>query len=352
MNSEQNNGPFEGQGFEGQEQLYSPIESGQPAAAPKKRLGWKIFWGIIFVLSVLGNIALFLILIGVIAFFTAGKDDILAEDVIQKGPRTSKIAMITVQGIINDQQSRDFYEQLKAAREDKHVKGVIVRVNSPGGAVSSSDQIHNEISRYREKTGEPIVAFMQGIAASGGYYISVPCDTIVAEPTTITGSVGVLMGHFVLQGLLEEKLGIQPEVVKSGLKKDWPSPFKPMTEEQRKYIEDKLISPAYERFVQLVADGRSELTLEDVKRLADGSIYGAQEALNEKMIDRIGYMAEAIEEVKSLAGLEEAQVVEYGKPFSFSSIFGANAWGIKKIDKSTLYELSAPEVLYLWDAYR
>jgi protease-4 len=157
------------------------------------------------------------------------------------------------------------------------------------------------------------------------------------------------MGHFVLQELLEEKLGIQPVIIKSGLKKDWPSPFELPTEEQRQYLRDKLITPAYERFVRVVADGRRSLTLADVKRLADGSIYSAAEAVDEKLIDKIGYLDEAIEQVKSLAGIEKAQVVEYRKPFSLAGFLSSSSRSILKIDRATLYELSTPQVLYLWN---
>jgi protease-4 len=316
---------------------------------PKKRTGWRIFWGIILGLSVLANIALFLMLIGLAAVFVTGQKGIFTEEVIQAGPRTAKIAVITVQGIIDDEQAQDVYKQIKSARWDKRVKGLIIRVNSPGGTISGSDQICNEIRKYRKDEGKPAVAFMRGVAASGGYYVSVGCDKIVAEPTVITGSIGVIGGHFVLQQLLEEKLGIQPVIFKSGEKKDWPSLFQPVTEEQRQYIQDKLINPAYNRFVQVVAEGRREvLTLADVKRLADGSIYSAEEALSEKLIDKIGYIDEAVEQVKLLAGIEKAQVVEYRKPFSLAYLLSSRSRNILKIDKSTLYELSTPQVLYLW----
>jgi protease-4 len=316
---------------------------------PKKRTGWRIFWGIILGLSVLANIALFLMLIGLAAVFVTGQKGIFTEEVIQAGPRTAKIAVITVQGIIDDEQAQDVYKQIKSARWDKRVKGLIIRVNSPGGTISGSDQICNEIRKYRKDEGKPAVAFMRGVAASGGYYVSVGCDQIVAEPTAITGSIGVIAGYFVIQQLLEEKLGIQPVIFKSGEKKDWPSLFQPVTEEQRQYIQDKLINPAYNRFVQVVAEGRREvLTLADVKRLADGSIYSAEEALSEKLIDKIGYIDEAVEQVKLLAGIEKAQVVEYRKPFSLAYLLSSRSRNILKIDKSTLYELSTPQVLYLW----
>lgn len=328
-----------------------PIPVTPTVKTPKKRTGWRIFWGIILALSVLANIALFLMLIGVIAVFATGQKGIFTEEVVREGPYGTKIAVITLQGIIDSEKARDVYRQLKLARKDERVKGLIIRVNSPGGTISASDQIYNEILRCRDETGKPVVAFMQGVAVSGGYYTSVACDKIIAEPTTITGSVGVIMGHFVLQELLEEKLGIHPVIIKSGLKKDWPSPFEPTTEEQRQYIQDKLITPAYERFVQIVADGRPSLTLADVKRLGDGSIYGAQEALDEKLIDKIGYLDEAIEMACSLAGVEEAKVVEYTKPFSLAGFLRSSNRNILKIDKATLYELSMPEVLYLWSVY-
>lgn len=338
--------------FEQNNNRAKPFQT-QPSAAktPQKRTGWRIFWGIILGLSVLANIVLFLMLIGLVAVFVTGQKSIFTEEVIQTGPRTNKIAVISVQGVIDNEQAQDVYRQIKSAQQDKRVKGLILRVNSPGGTISGSDQICNEIRKYRKKEDKPVVAFMQGVAASGGYYVSVGCDKIVAEPTVITGSIGVMGGHFVLQELLEEKLGIQPAIFKSGEKKDWPSPFQPVTEEQRQYIQDKLINPAYNRFVQVVDDGRESLTLDDVKRLADGSIYGAEEALSEKLIDKIGYIDEAVEQVKLLAGIEKARVVEYRRPFSLAYLLSSRSRSILKIDKSTLYELSTPQILYLWSLY-
>jgi protease-4 len=189
---------------------------------------------------------------------------------------------------------------------------------------------------------------MEGMAASGGYYTSVACEQIVAEPTTITGSIGVMFGHFVLEQLLEEKLGIEPVIITSGRKKGWPSMFQAFTDEQRQYVQEKLIAPAYKRFVQIVDEGRPSLTLAEVEGLADGGIYGAQDALEEKLIDKIGYFDEAVELVKSLAGIEKAQVVQYRKPFSFARFLSYQSRSSFKLDRTTLYELSMPQVLYLW----
>lgn len=330
-----------------------PLEQKPVQKVEKKRSGWKIFWGIVTAVSVLGNIFLFLMLIVVaaFAFYGPGRRDFFMEEVIQKGPSDRKIVVINLQGIINEAKSKDIHKQLKFVREDKKVKGLILRVNSPGGLVSSSDRIYNEIGKFREQTGKPVVAFMQGLAASGGYYTSVACDKIVAEPTTITGSIGVIASYFVLQGLLEGKLGIEPVVVKSGLRKDWPSMFEPPTEEQLQYLDDKWIKPAYKRFVKIVADSRDELTVDDVNRLADGSIYTAKEAQEENLIDEIGYLDKAIEQVLSLAGIKDAEVVEYRRPFSLVSLLNARADSLLKIDRSTLYNLGTPHVMYLWSIH-
>jgi len=326
--------------------------SGPAVKTPSKGTGWKVFFGIVLALSILANIALVLMLIGVVTVFAAGQRDLLSEEVIRKGPARTKIAIITVEGIIHGERANEVYRQLKAARRDNHVKGLIVRVNSPGGTISGSDQIYKEILKYRDEEKKPVIAFMQGVAASGGYYTSVACEKIIAEPTTITGSIGVISLYFVLQELLEDKLGILPVVVKAGAKKDWPSSFQAPTEEQLQYLQERLITPAYERFVEVVTEGRkSSLTEEQIRQLADGGIFGAAEALDEKLIDQIGYLDEAIELVKSLAGIEKAQVVEYRKPFSLASFLSYRNQDALKINTDTLYELTTPKILYLWTAY-
>ena len=352
MDFEQDNnlsGPAEPQPTE---PISSLSQSGPMVQPARKGTGWRIFWGIILALSVMANIALFLMLIGVVAIFATGQRGALTEEVIREGPARTKIAMISVEGLIYGEQAQNVYRQLKAARRDKHVKGVIVRVNSPGGTISASDQIYKEILKYREEENKPVIAFMQGVAASGGYYTSVACEKIIAEPTTVTGSIGVISWYFVVQELLEDKLGILPVVVKSGQKKDWPSSFQAPTEEQLQYLQDKVITPAFERFVEVVADGRKEsLTGDEVRQLADGGIFAAQEALKEKLIDDIGYLDDAIELVKSLAGVKKARVVHYRRPFSLASFLSYRKPNLLKIDRATLYELSTPQILYLWSVY-
>jgi protease-4 len=294
---DERNGGFGWQGESGDSSVpdgipVSPVAAPVSAPPVKKTSGWRVFWGIILGLSVLANIALFLMLFAVLAFFAIGGEGIWTEQIIEDGPRTKKIAVIRLEGVIDEEQATDVREQLERAREDSHVKGIILRVNSPGGTISGSDRIYHEI---KEKTDKPVVAFMQSVAASGGYYASVACDRIVAEPTTITGSIGVIAGYLVLEELLNEKLGIQPVIVKSAERKDWPSSFRPPSEEEIAYLERKLIKPAYETFKKVVAEGRSDvLDEQDVDRLADGSIFVAEEAKQERLIDEVGYLDEAI----------------------------------------------------------
>jgi len=326
-----------------------------PGRPPRKRSGWRIFMGILMAISIIANIVLFLMLIGVVALFATGQRGILTEEVVREGPIGNKIAMISVEGIIHGQLADDVYAQLKAARSDERVKALIVRVNSPGGTISASDQIYKQITKFREEEHVPVVAFMQGVAASGGYYASVACDKIIAEPTAITGSIGVISWWLVVQELLEDKLGVMPVTVKSGPKKDWPSSFREPTPEELQYMQDKLITPAYERFLEVVTEGRkASLSSDEVRRLADGGIFGAKEAKEEKLIDDIGYLDEAIAAAKSLAKIGGARVVQYRRPFSFSDFLGArktNLSNMLKLDRTTLYDLGTPQVLYLWSAY-
>ncbi len=353
MDFEQNNNSSIPTGPQPSGPNYNPALGGPSMVAPRRKgSGWRIFWGIALALSFMANVALFLMLIGVIAIFATGQRGVLDEEVIREGPSRSKIAMISLQGVIYGESASDIYRQLKIVRKDKHVKAVIVRVNSPGGTISASDQIYMEISKFRAEENIPVVAFMQGVAASGGYYASVACEQIIAEPTTITGSIGVISSYLVLQELLEDKLGILPVTIKSGRKKDWPSSFRKPEPEEIQYMRDKVITPALERFIEVIAEGRkAKLTIEEIRQLADGGIFGAKEAKEEKLIDEIGYLDDAIELTKSLAGIDKAQVVQYRKPFSITDVFSYRKSNILKFDRATLYELGTPQILYLWSAY-
>ena len=338
-----------------QESLYVPANDTPrtceiPTQKPKKKGSfWKIFFIIAFLLSVLANFFLFVLLIAASMFVSVGHTSSFIEDVIRDGSSSKKIAVIRLEGIIDSRLSDLVKEQLDSAAKDESVKAVILRVISPGGGVAASDRIHHQISKFRNDTNKPVVSFMQTVAASGGYYASVACDKIISEPTTITGSIGVMANHMVFKQLLEEKLGITPVVVKSGEKKDWPSMFSETTEEQKEYLQQKLIIPAYDRFVALVADGRKDLSLQEVITLADGSIYGAPEAYNNKLIDELGFIEDAIAMTEKLAHIKNAKVFEYTQPFTLSSVLGAQSETIFNFDRKMIEKLATPQLMYLWD---
>jgi len=317
----------------------------------KKRSIARIFFGILFTLSILANMFLFMMLIVMAIIVPGGKEGIFKEQTVTKGHSNNKIAIIRVDGIIDNQLSERVRTQFKAATEDAKVKAVILRIVSPGGTVSASDQIHHEITKFREKTNKPVVAFMQTVAASGGYYSAVACDEIIAEPTVITGSIGVIMNNFVVKELLEQKLGIKAVTIKSGPKKDWPSMFEETTDEQIEYLQQKLIGPAYDRFVKLIDEGRGDkLNKDQVLALADGSIYGADEACENKLIDEVGYLEDAVNAAQRLAGISSSRVFEYKQQFSISSILASENRSPLPLDRDSLSKLAMPQFLYLWDA--
>jgi protease IV len=318
-------------------------------SVPKKTSVWRIIVGVMFGMSVIANIFMVLVLLGAVVFLAVGYEESYRENVIQSGPRDKKIAIVVLDGIIDDKMSEKIVQQVDRIGQDGNVKAMILQINSPGGGVAASDRIYKEVSRLCKENGIPAVACMQDLAASGGYYSAVACNEIIAEPTTITGSIGVIMSSFVVQDLLENKLGIQPIVIKAGGKKDWPSMFKPVTDEQRAYLEERLIQPAYKRFVEVVKEGRPNLSSRQVDELADGSIYTGELALQAGLVDKVGYMKDAIEAAMRLANLHSAMVVKYKEPLTLMGVLtGAESKTILKMDRSMVYEMSTPQLMYLW----
>lgn len=338
-----------------QSPLYAAPVFQSPDYEPKqpKRGVWRILSVVLLVLSILANGFLLIAMIAMgAAMFASQSGDTLIETVVADGDR-QKIAVISIEGIIDGTMTDWVEMQLEAAENDPMVKGLIVKIASPGGGVASSDQIHYAIGRYKERTGQPVLGFMQSIATSGGYYSAVACDSIMAEPTVITGSIGVIMSHLVIKDLLEQKLGINPVVIKSGERKDWPSLFSETTDEQRRYLDEKVIQPAYERFVQLVTEGRKEKLSEgQVRMLADGGVFSADEALDNQLIDEIGYFDAAVEAIGKMAGLSDPTVIEYSEELSVWSMLGAESKTGLSLNTELLDKLLTPQVMYLWDGRR
>lgn len=242
------------------------------------------------------------------------------------------IAIIDVEGIIHDETERGLFssresmivsvvEKLKKAEADPDVKAVILRVDSPGGTITASDILYEELRAFKERKKVPVVAAFMGVAASGGYYVACACDRIVAHPTTVTGSIGVIALHVSLAGLLE-KAGIKVEALKSGARKDTGSIFRDLTADERKALQ-AMIDDMHGRFVGVVARGRGSVLSEArVRELADGRIYTAAEALTEKLVDRVGYLKDAVDEAKALAGMKGARLVLYTRrPDSVENVY-------------------------------
>ena len=206
---------------------------------------------------------------------------------------------------------------IDAMIKDEKNRGLILYINTPGGSVYASDELYLKIMEYQKKTGRPVYSAMQSQATSGGYYISAPCDKIIANRNCWTGSIGVTLGTMIDISQLLENLGIETETITSGDNKAMGSETEAMTEEQREIFQG-LVDEAYEQFVGIVAEGR-DMTTEEVKQLADGRIYTAKQALNNGLIDQIGTYEEAIEDMKSVYSLENCKVEEF-EPESSSNL--------------------------------
>ena len=239
-------------------------------------------------------------------------------------------------------------EELEKAEGDERVRAVVLRINSPGGTVTASDILYHEVMQFKARRKVPVVASILDVGASGGYYVALAADRIVVHPTTVTGSIGVLMLTVNASGLLE-KIGVSAAYVKSGQFKDMGSPFRSIRPEELALFQD-LIDRFYGRFVDLVARSR-KLDEARVRALADGRIYTAGEALSLGLIDQVGYLEDAIAGAKSAAGLKEAKVVIYHRPRQYrATIYSSTD---PPAPAATLPDLarmvlSGPRFLYLW----
>ncbi len=213
-----------------------------------------------------------------------------------------KIALISIDGIISD-----YYPTVKnidMVSKDDSIKAVVIKVDSPGGAVGASQEIYRAIEKLRES--KPVVVSMGNVAASGGYYISVPANVIYANPGTITGSIGVIVQHVDVSKLLN-KIGVKINNIKSGKNKDILFPNRPLTPESKKLIE-KTVLDVYNEFLQDVVKYRN-IDIKTLRRYADGRIFSGKEAKKLNLIDKLGNIQDAIIEAKKLAGLEKEKVL-------------------------------------------
>jgi protease-4 len=265
----------------------------------------------------------------------------LEETVLKDLNSDNKIAVIDIDGIITGEASQEdggysmveiIKEQLRLAKKDTDVKAVILRVDSPGGEVLASDEISNAIKQFQAKSGKPVIVSMGSLAASGGYYVSAPCEYIVANELTITGSIGVIMHGFNYRGLLD-KIGVQPEVYKSGKFKDMMSGTREPDEvspEERQMVQS-LIDETFDKFKTVVADGRhasfqlnnkqGQALSPDWADYADGRILSGKEAFRLGFVDDLGDFDVAVKHAQDLAHVKTANLVQYQPSFDISNLF-------------------------------
>ena len=337
----------------------SPDDSNNPPSLvlppvippPRRGRGWMIVATILFVLLVVSMLSNLTHVAG--SFGTLGghghgrhlSDWGYQETVLEDNSAKDKIAVITVNGIITshsfdadgDSAPQSIKDQLEMAAEDKAVKAVLLRVDSPGGEVLASDDIYRAIVDFQEKSDKPVIASMGSLAASGGYYVSAPCRWIVANELTITGSIGVIMHGYNFRGLMN-KIGVQPMVFKSGKFKDMLSSDKlpeDITVEEKKMIQT-MIDETYGRFQKIVEEGRAtankankKAAKDDAGRtlqagwkdLADGRILSGKQAWDAGFVDELGNHDVAVSRAQKIAGITRANLVRYDKPMDFSRLF-------------------------------
>ncbi len=291
------------------------------------------------------------------------EDTLYEEDIIEEGDVNSQIVVMDVEGVIQDTgeeesyfttagyNHRSFMERLNAIKDNDAVKGIILRVNSPGGGVVESAEIHNKLMQIKKETKKPIYVSMGAQAASGGYYISAPADKIFASPETMTGSLGVIMQSYNFEGLAE-KYGIDMVTIKSGKFKDLMNPFREVTEDEKEILQS-MVTSSYNQFVKVISEGRS-MPEDEVRKIADGRIYDGRQALEINLIDELGYLEDAIANMKKSEKLQDAQVVRLGGSDSLSSLFSMKMqqWvgGNDEVStiKSLMNENQSPRMMYLY----
>jgi protease-4 len=272
----------------------------QPARKPRRRLLW---WA-------LGGLAL---LLAANALFP--DLDVHGED---------RIGLVRIEGVIVD--AKDTVSELKRFGDSSSVKAIVLRIDSPGGGVVPSQEIHDAVQRVRTKQNKTVVASMGTVAASGGYYIAAAADRIVANPGTLTGSIGVIMEMVNLQGLLN-KVGVEGVIIKSGRYKDVGSPFRKMEPEDRRILQS-VMDDVHEQFIEAVAEGRA-LEVADVRPLADGRIFTGRQAVEADLVDELGDLDDAVRIAADMVGITgEPTLVEPKKRFSIRDIIDSRVQGL------------------------
>ncbi|MER1988550.1 signal peptide peptidase SppA [Solibacillus isronensis] len=304
-------------------------------------------------------------------FFTSfdnlmGTESLTYENVVETGDLTSRIAHLTVDGVIQDvgepsiwetvdYNHQLFMEQLDAVLEDDTVKGVVLSVNTPGGGVIESEEIYQKLLKIKEEKQIPIYVSMGSMAASGGYYISAPADKIFAQRETITGSIGVIM-QSINYGKLAENFGVEFETIKSGEHKDMFGGVRPSTKEELAMLQE-MIDESYEHFVDIIEAGRN-MSEAQVKKVADGRVLGGTQALRAGLVDEIGNEEATINALRADFGLEDAALFEYTMDTSsWGSLLGVKLGSMlrpsaeSEVLSKIISTTNSPRMMYLYGDY-
>jgi len=281
-----------------------------------------------------------------------GKNGEPLKEYTLQGSTKGKVLILSIKGKITDDVEsglirkkpsmvQEIVAQLKKAEKDKDIGAVLLVIDSPGGSVTASDVLYHEIVRFKEKTGAKVVAAMMDVAASGGYYIALPADVIVAHPTTITGSVGVLFLQPKVVGLMD-KIGVDVQVSKSGANKDIGSPFRTATAQEKQIIQE-MTDKLARRFLDLVAQHR-RIDTTGMTEIASAKVYLADEAQRLGLVDRVGYLNDAVDEARRLAGLgKDAKVVVYRREkYENDTIYNMQSTWTGGDERLTLIDLGLP----------
>lgn len=285
------------------------------------------------------------------------------QEVQLSGSGDGKVLLLDLSGVISSQDKdglipqpnllATFKEELTKASKDEKIKAVVLRINSPGGTVNASDILYHELKTFKANKKIPVIASMMDVAASGGYYLAMATDAILVHPSTVTGSIGVIMLTVNAKGLLE-KVGVEANAITSGPRKDMGSPFRTMTAEE-KLIFQGVIDSFYDRFLAVVQEGRPRLSADQIKKLADGRIYSGEQAKAAGLVDEVGYLDEAIDLAKKNAGLTEARIVTYRRHGEYqnniySRLLGTSSGlsSLASMDLLSIVRGGSPQFMYLW----
>src|SRR6185295_18674790 len=238
------------------------------------------------------------------------------EETTVGGEGRDKVLLVDLSGVINDTPTKRAFglveeestlarieEELERAADDSRIKAVVLRINSPGGGVTASDQIYGDVIRFKKERRVPVVAALGDLAASGGYYVACSADRIVAHPTSVTGSIGVIMMNFNLEGLLG-KVGVRNQTFKAGEHKDILSPFRSATPEERRIVQS-ILDSLHARFITVVRESRPRIDGGRIGELTDGRIFDAAQARDAGLVDEVADLHGAIELAKRAAGVEK-----------------------------------------------